>query len=165
MGTQPAPQNIIVNVFFDTSLFFFPTDFYLVLLTTSQNSPSASQKRPRHTPNMFQPRPPNIHPSLPTISRTCPNNLVYILTTTQQFLGGFFLLLLLNLIIYLILYIYVYCCWAQCTTYPPSRLCAVTLSNKSIYKIQAKPVGCRRGCLLLLRFFGCSRTRILMTPL
>ena len=43
----------------------------------------------------------------------------------------------------------IYYCWRPSTTSPPSRLRAVTLSNKSIYKIQLKPVGCRL-CLLLL---------------
>ena len=58
-----------------------------------------------------------------------------------------------------------YYCWLPSTTSPPSRLRAVTLSNKSIYKIQLKPVRCRLGCLLLWRFFCASRLRILMTPL
>ena len=40
-------------------------------------------------------------------------------------------------------------CWLPSTTSPRSRLRAVTLSNKSIYKIQLKPVGSRGGCLLL----------------
>ena len=58
-----------------------------------------------------------------------------------------------------------YYCWLPWTTSPPSRLHAVTLSNKSIYKIQAKPVGCRMAFLLLWRFFCASRLRILMTSL
>ena len=59
----------------------------------------------------------------------------------------------------------IYYCWRPSTASPPSRLRAVTLSNKSIYKIQLKPDGCRSGCLLLLRFFCASRLRILMTSL
>ena len=59
----------------------------------------------------------------------------------------------------------IYYCWRPSTTSPPSRLRAVTLSNKSIYKIQLKPVRCRLCCLLLLRFFCASRARILMTSL
>ena len=44
----------------------------------------------------------------------------------------------------------IYYCWRPSTTSPPSRLRAVTLSNKSIYKIQAEPVGSRLCFLLLL---------------
>ena len=57
-------------------------------------------------------------------------------------------------------------CWLPSTASPPSRLHAVTLSNKNNYKIQAKPGRCSGDLLLLLLFFFvASRTRILMTPL
>ena len=40
-------------------------------------------------------------------------------------------------------------CWLPSTASPPSRLRAVTLSNNSIYKIQAKPRRCSGDLLLL----------------
>ena len=41
-------------------------------------------------------------------------------------------------------------CWARWTAYPPSRLHAVTLSNKSMNNIQVKSVRSKLGVLLLL---------------